>query len=104
MTSQHQPETAMADVHPCALYRQHRPTVVMTDGHHRHPVFLQNEVYGRIRDPELLWVCSNCHDSIHAWLYHLLGQRKQPTVMPRRARQEAERAYAWYMQAGAGAP
>jgi hypothetical protein len=94
-------ERAAADVRPCQLYVDHGSAVPsFTEGHHRHPVYLQNRVYGRILDPQLLWLCSTCHDNVHGWLYWLLGERKKPSVLPPpRARQEAQAAYDWYLAA-----
>jgi hypothetical protein len=89
-------ERAMATEHPCELVAYHAPTPVMTEHHHSKPVFLQNRLYGRITFGADLWVCSNCHDAIHAWLYWLLGERRQPTYIGRAAKTEAEREYAWY--------
>lgn len=93
------PLTAPAAEKPCTLYKDHgSATPSITEGHHRHPVYMQNEVYGRIKDPELLYVCSTCHDNIHAWIYWLTGKRKQPNPLPpARARAEAQRTYEWYL-------
>ncbi len=91
--------TAPAATHPCQMYLDHgsaQPSV--TQGHHTRPVFLQNRKYGRIRDGSLLWLCGTDHDSLHAWLYYLLGERKMPDPLPpRRARRWAEEVYAWYV-------
>ncbi len=59
------PREARAADRPCELVRYHQPRPSRTQGHHRHPVYLQNRVWGRIRDNELLWVCGTCHDNIH---------------------------------------
>lgn len=94
--------TATAAERPCQLYTFHAPKVVRTEGHHRRPVYLQNRVYGRIRDPELLWVCGNCHDAIHEWLSWLLGEARKPNPEPgRKAKAEAARTLAWYREAAA---
>lgn len=90
------PVTAFAQTHPCELVGYHAPTPVITEYHHSKPVFLQNRLYGEIRHGADLWVCSNCHEAIHAWLYWLLGERKQPPNIGRAARAEAERTFAWY--------
>lgn len=94
------PITAPASLRPCVLYRDHGSAIPsFTEGHHRHPVYMQNEVYGGIRDPELLFVCSTCHDNIHGWLYYLTGKRRHPDpIPPPRARAEAERTLEWYLQ------
>lgn len=85
---------------PCQLHRHHAPTVVRTQGHHRHPVYLQNRLYGRIVLPELLWVCGTCHDSIHAWLDWLLRDARRPNPEPGRlVKAEAQRTFAWYQAA-----
>lgn len=95
--------TAQANDRPCELYAHSRtPRPSRTQGHHRHPVYLQNRVYGRIRDPELLFVCGLCHDSIHDVLSWMLGEARKPSPMPgRNAVREAERTFAWYQDAGA---
>ncbi len=94
------PKTATATAKPCQLYTYHVPRVVRTQGHHRHPVYLQNRVYGQIRDPELLWVRGNCHDAIHEYLGWLLGETRQPDPMPGLyVLREAERSMDWYLEA-----
>ncbi len=94
-------ERAYATDRGCELAAYHAPEPVMTEGHHIHPVFLQNRVYGRIVDNELKFLCSNCHDAVHAWLYWLLGERRQPLNVGRLARAEAERTYAWFLEVSA---
>lgn len=91
------PRTASFTDRPCALVEYHAPRPVISEFHHSKPVYLQNRLYGRIRFPADLWVCSNCHEAIHAWLYWLLGERGQPPYIGRAARAEAERTYAWYL-------
>lgn len=99
------PVTATAASKPCELHRYHAPEPVRTQGHHRHPVYLQNRVYGEIRDPELLWVCGLCHDSIHEWISWLLGEARRPEPEPGRlAKAEAERTVEWYRTAQASPP
>lgn len=88
---------ASATEHPCTLVTYHAPTPVITEYHHSKPVFLQNRVYGRIVHPADTWLCSNCHEAVHAWLYWLLRERKEPTVMGRAAKAEAERTHQWYV-------
>lgn len=82
---------------PCELVVYHAPTPVMTEGHHIHPVFLQMRLWGEVKDNTLKFVCSNCHDAIHAWLYWLLGERRRPPYMGRNAQVEAYRTYSWYL-------
>lgn len=89
--------TAQFTERPCSLVGYHAPTPVMTEYHHRKPVFLQNRLYGQIRYPADMWLCSNCHDAVHAWLYWLLGMRQRPTFIGRAAKAEAEQTYAWYL-------
>ncbi len=91
-----QPRTAFYDAHPCQLVAYHAPEPVVTEYHHTKPVFLQNRLYGRIVHGPDLWVCSNCHEAIHAWLYWLLRERRRPPHIGRRAKAEAERTFAWY--------
>lgn len=90
--------TAQASERPCALYADHgSSTPVITQGHHVYPVFLQNRVYGEIRRGDLVWLCGTCHDSVHAWLYWLLKERREPTTaVPPRAQRLADVAFQWY--------
>ena len=93
------PRQASAQEQPCELVDYHAPRPVITEHHHSRPVYLQNRVYGRIRFGADLWVCSNCHEAIHAWLYWLLGERRKPAYIGRAAKAEAERAFEWYLAA-----
>lgn len=97
------PITASATDKPCELYLDHgsaRP--VITQGHHIKPVYLQNRKYGKIVSNELMYLCGNCHDSIHAWLYWIMGERKMPTApVPIRAKNKAQQAYDWFMDPAA---
>lgn len=105
MTSKMVTKAARATEQPCQLYTRHIPKVVRTDGHHRHPIYLQNRVYGQLRDTELLWVCGSCHDAIHAYLSWMLGEAEQPSPMPGyNAIREAKYSYAWYVQAQKNVP
>lgn len=98
--------TAAAATRSCQLYAHTRsPVPARTQGHHRHPVYLQNRVYGRIRDTELLWLCGLCHDNVHEAIGWLLGESRRPDPMPgRKALDEAERAVAWYQSAKEAQP
>lgn len=91
------PAKAFATTHPCELVAYHAPRPVMTEYHHAKPVFLQNRLYGEILYGPSLWVCSSCHDAIHAWLYWLLGEHHQPPYIGRAAAQEATSTYDWYV-------
>lgn len=93
--------TASAAVQPCQLYSHTTsPVPSRTQGHHRHPIYLQERVYGRVKDPDLLWVCGLCHDNIHEALGWLLGESRRPDPMPGyKALAEAKRAYLWYLRA-----
>lgn len=82
--------------HPCTLVRYHAPTPSTTEYHHSKPVFLQNRLYGEIRYGADTWLCSNCHDSVHEWLYWLLGMRRAEPHVGTAARAEAQRTYEWY--------
>lgn len=95
LTAAH-PSTAFYMQKPCQLVSYHAPVPVITEYHHTKPVFLQNRLYGQIVYGADLWVCSNCHESIHAWLYWLLGERKIPPSIGRAAKAEAERTFAWW--------
>lgn len=99
-----EPISASALDRPCVMYLDHgsaRPAV--TQGHHVFPIYLQNRVYGQIRLGELVFLCGTCHDNTHAWLYWLLGERREPTPHPpARAKALARRAYDWYMEESSG--
>ncbi len=92
-------ERASAATRPCEMYRDHGSSPpVRTQGHHIHPVFLQNRLWGRIRDNELIWLCGTCHDTWHAWLDWLLGEARMPPMPPHRLRLAAEGTFAWYQE------
>lgn len=95
------PRTARADDKPCSLYAHScAPIPARTQGHHRHPVYLQNRVYGQIRDSELMYVCGTCHDNIHEVIGWLLGESREPSPMPGwKTHREAERTVDWYRAA-----
>jgi hypothetical protein len=95
----HQPLTAQAEQRPCELYAHTAaPRPSRTQGHHRHPVYLQNRVYGSIRDPQLLWLCGLCHDSVHDVVSWLLGEARKPEPMPgRNTVTEAKRTVDWFL-------
>ena len=94
------PVAATAAEKPCELYRYHAPAVVRTQGHHRHPVYLQNRIYGRIQDPELMWLCGSCHDAVHEWIGFLLGETRRPNPEPGRlAKDEAQTTVTWFRAA-----
>ena len=90
-------EKAFFDDKTCALVKHHEPKPVMTEFHHQKPVFLQNRLYGKIIFGPSLWVCANCHEAIHAWLYWLLGEHAEPPYIGRAAKAEAERTHGWYL-------
>lgn len=95
--------TATATEKPCQLYAHTAPPIPLrTQGHHRHPVYLQNRVYGRIVLPELFWVCGLCHDAVHEILGWMLGESRQPDPLPSTRSsyyREAARTYDWYIGA-----
>lgn len=91
------PRTAFWNEHQCQLVSYHAPQPVMTEFHHSRPVFLQNRLYGVIKYGPDLWLCSNCHDAVHAWLYFLLGERRMPTAVGRAAKAEAQRTFDWFL-------
>lgn len=96
------PNTAHAAVKPCAMYKTHGSAVsVITEGHHIRPEFLQRRVYnGDTPDNEKVWLCPNCHTNLHAWLYFLLGEWREPNPHPpARSKAWAQEAYDWYQQA-----
>lgn len=95
------PLTALASERPCELYAHScSPHPSRTQGHHRKAVYLQNRVYGKIVDGELMWLCGLCHDSVHDWLSWLLGEARKPSPEPGyKAKAEAVRTFQWYQQA-----
>lgn len=93
------PYEAKASERPCELLSFHQPRPTRTQGHHIHPVYLQNRVYGKIQDTELRWLCGTCHDNVHEWLSYLLGEAREPSPHPgRAAKQLAYEAFSWYMK------
>ena len=102
-----EPRTAQATQKPCELYAHtDSPHPSRTQYHHRHPVYLQNRVYGEIRDAagdKMIWLCGLCHDSVHDVIGWLLGETRKPDPMPgRNAIAEAKRTVAWYQTATNG--
>lgn len=93
------PLFASAAERPCEMYVDHgsaKPAV--TQGHHVYPVYLQNRKYGKIVDGTLRFLCGTCHDSTHAWLYWIMGERKEPNPHPPpRAKALAQHALDWYL-------
>lgn len=81
---------------PCELVSYHAPTPSLTEYHHTKPVFLQNKLYGHIVYGADKYLCANCHDSVHEWLYWLLGMRRAEPRVGRAAKAEAQRTYEWY--------
>lgn len=90
------PRTGFQDSHPCELVTYHAPLPVMTEYHHQKPVYLQTRLYGKVLYGPSLWLCGNCHDAIHAWLYWLLGERREPPRVGRAAKLEAQATFDWY--------
>ena len=90
------PRKAFFEEHPCQLVSYHAPTPIMTEFHHSKPVYLQNRLYGKIIYGADFWVCSNCHDSIHAIIYWLMGERCKPPYIGRAALAKAQRTIEWY--------
>jgi len=91
-----QPKQAPFGDHPCVLVSYHAPTPSVTEFHHSKPVFMQNRLYGNIQYGADTWLCSNCHDSVHEWIYWLVGMRRNMPNVGRAAKAEAERTVAWY--------
>lgn len=89
--------TAPAAEKPCELYKDHgSSTPVITQGHHLRPEYLQKRKYGSVLDHEKVWLCGTCHDGVHAWLYWLMRERREPTLPPLRARVMAKDALDWF--------
>lgn len=93
--------TAPAAERPCELYAHvDSPRPLRTQGHHIHPVYLQNRIYGQIRDPQLKYLCGLCHDAVHEVIDWLLGEGRQPNPAPgRKTLAEARRTVDWYLAA-----
>lgn len=91
------PRTAFAPEQPCTLVSYHAPQPVMTEFHHSKPIFLQKRLWGEVRFGPDTWLCSSCHDAVHAWIYWLLGEWGKPPYMGRAAKAEAERTFGWYL-------
>ena len=91
-----QPKQAPFRDHACELVEYHAPTPSVVEFHHSKPVMLQNRLYGHIQYPADTWLCSNCHDSVHEWIYWRLGMRRNMPHVGRAAKAEAERTLAWY--------
>lgn len=98
-----EPTTAQAADKPCELYvHKIAPRPSRTQGHHRHPVYLQNRVYGKTQDTELMYLCGLCHDSVHDWVSYLLGEAREPNPNPGfKHKAEARRVVGWYNAAKA---
>jgi len=88
---------AFFEEQPCTLVRYHEPRPVMTEFHHGKPVYLQERLYGKVLYGPDTWVCANCHNAIHAWLYWLLGEHRMPPWIGRAAKAAAEATLAWYL-------
>lgn len=96
-----EPLEALASERPCELYSYHAPKVVQTSGHHLHPVYLQNRLFGRIVDNQLMWMCSNCHAAVHEWLYWIMGEKREPSPHPgTKAKANAMATLEWYITNG----
>ncbi len=91
-----QQRTAFFEDRPCVLLAYHAPRPVMTEFHHSKPSFLQMRLYGKLFYGPDTYYCSNCHDSVHAWLYWLLGERSKPPYMGRAAMASAKSIFEWY--------
>jgi hypothetical protein len=99
---QHTPETATAAEHPCAAYLYHAPAVVRTQYHHTKPMYLQERLYGKVLYGADLWLCGNCHDSVHEWLGYLLGESRMPNPQPGwKIKKIAQATFDWYVAASA---
>lgn len=91
-----QPLTAPFDVKPCQLLREHRPIPTLTEYHHSKPVYLQNRLYGRIVYGADMYLCANCHDSVHEWIYWLMGERRAEPHVGRMAKMLAAQTVDWF--------
>lgn len=92
------PRASAADK-PCSMYLDHGSSPpIRTQGHHIYPEYLQRRLWGKVSLTERIWLCGTCHDSIHAWLDHLLGEAYQPPNPPLRIKRHVEMVYAWYRQ------
>jgi hypothetical protein len=80
------------------MHKYHFPRAIRTQGHHKYPIYLQEELWGEgnLRHKEIIWLCGTCHDNLHAWLDHLLNRAYMPPKPGRMIRQEAEFVANWY--------
>lgn len=87
---------ASADKKPCVMHKYHFPKPIRTNGHHRYPMYLQDELWGEVRLKDIIYLCGTCHDSIHAWADWLLGRAYQPPAPGRKIKTEAQMIVDWY--------
>ena len=92
------PLTAPFDDKPCELLKEHRPIPTLTEYHHSKPVYLQNRLYGRIVYGADTYLCANCHDSVHEWIYWLMGERRAEPRVGYAAKAFAAKTVDWYNQ------
>ncbi len=67
------PLTAAFDERPCRCVKHHRPVPLITEQHHVFPAGVQEELFGRVRDRELLPLCASSHRNLHRVLDRLLA-------------------------------
>ena len=92
------PRTAQGAEQPCEVYEYHAPKPTRTQFHHLKPVYLQNRLYGTIKYGPELWACGTCHDSMHDWIYYLMGERRKPDPEPGwKVKRRAQETVDWYV-------
>ncbi|NUS01930.1 MAG: hypothetical protein HOV97_05125 [Nonomuraea sp.] len=92
------PRTALASEQPCEFYLYHAPKPTRTQFHHGKPVYLQDRLYGKVLFGPDTWACGTCHDSVHDWIYFLMGERRRPDPEPGwKTKQRAQATVDWYI-------
>lgn len=56
----------------CVLHKQHRPQPALLEKHHYIPVWMQMQVWGKIKLPETIIVCPTGHTNLHVYIDHMV--------------------------------
>lgn len=63
---------------PCPCVHRHVPKPIMVEQHHVLPKGLQEKLWGKIRHPQTVPLCSNAHESVHHLLDLMLAGKPLP--------------------------